>query len=35
LRGWRYVMRQAYWATPRLFADFKEAVRFYTLRERR
>jgi glycosyltransferase involved in cell wall biosynthesis len=35
LQGWRYVMRQAYWATPRLFADFKEAVRFFALRERR
>jgi glycosyltransferase involved in cell wall biosynthesis len=35
LSAWRYVMRQAYWATPRLFADFKEAVRFYALRERR
>jgi glycosyltransferase involved in cell wall biosynthesis len=35
LRAWRYVMRQAYWATPRLFDDFKEAVRFYALRERR
>jgi glycosyltransferase involved in cell wall biosynthesis len=35
LSAWRYVMRQAYWASPRLFADFKEAVRFYALRERR
>jgi glycosyltransferase involved in cell wall biosynthesis len=35
LAGYRYVLRQAYWATPHLFADFKEAVRFYTLRDRR
>jgi glycosyltransferase involved in cell wall biosynthesis len=32
--AWRYVMRQAYWARPRLGADLLEALRFYVLRER-
>jgi glycosyltransferase involved in cell wall biosynthesis len=35
LRAWRFVLRQTYWACPRLVADFTEAVRFYVLRHRR
>ncbi len=35
LRGLRLVLRQAYWSSPRLFADVKEAVKFYAARERR
>jgi glycosyltransferase involved in cell wall biosynthesis len=35
LRAWRYVMREAYWASPSLRADVVEAVRFCALRGRR
>lgn len=35
LRAWRCVLRQTYWASPSLFADFKEAFAFYALRNRR
>jgi glycosyltransferase involved in cell wall biosynthesis len=32
LKGFAYVMRLMYWASPRLFADFKEAVKYYAAR---
>ncbi len=35
VRGMRFVMRQAYWSSPRLLADVKEAVRYCVARERR
>ncbi len=34
MRGMQFVMRQAYWSSPRLFADLKEAFRYYTARGR-